>query len=357
MSRDYNNHGRDQYNFETVQGNVHIHGQPDRPRNEQVLLQAVGQEVESRLEQSLHNAILINLDKEAQPEQVNRPWDREIRIGLKPASPLPEDRTIAQVFDDAAIGGKLLILGQPGAGKTTTLLDLAKGLVDRAWQEVNHPIPVLFNLSSWRDEKQPIREWMVAELRSKYGVSGKLAQLWVGERQLLPLLDGLDEVAPERQEQCIVQINEFLQGESAPLQAVVCSRLAEYENLNRPLQLNGAVCLKALGDGQIQTYLEKVDRAGLWQFLSQHSVLLEFVRAPLLLSVTVLAYPQHSEAQWQQLQTANDPLPFLLDAYVERMLHRQFESRAYGKRKAPTAQGNKALAYLDGSTDGRTIAD
>lgn len=162
MSRDYNNYGRDQINIERA-GDVHIHGQPDRPRNEQVLLQAVGQDVESRLEQSLHNAILINLDKEAQPDQVNRPWQREIRIGLKPASPLPEDRSIAQVFDDAAIGGKLLILGQPGAGKTTTLLDLAKVLVDRARADIYHPIPVLFNLSNWRDEKQPIREWMVAE--------------------------------------------------------------------------------------------------------------------------------------------------------------------------------------------------
>lgn len=358
MSRQYNNYGRDQINIEQA-GDVHIHEQqqPDRPRNEQILLQAVGQEVESRLEQSLHNAILINLNKEAQPEQVNRPWDREIRIGLKPASPLPEDKTIAQVFDDAVIGGKLLILGQPGAGKTTTLLDLVKVLVDRAWADIYHPIPVLFNLSSWRDEKQPIREWIVAELRSKYGASRKLAQLWVNERQLLPLLDGLDEVAPERQEQCIIRINEFLQGEAAPLQAVVCSRLAEYENLNRQLQLNGAICLKALGDGQIQTYLEKVDRADLWQFLSQHSVLLEFVRAPLLLSVTVLAYPQHSEAQLQKLQMSNDPLPFLLDAYVERMLHRNlqdhtllklgWQSEAYRKRTPPDARETRHwLAWM-----------
>lgn len=95
-------------------------GNPARPKNERILLAAVKEEVTSRLGQSLHNAVLINLGKESQSQQVKRPWDAEIKIGLKPTVPLPSTTTILEVFDSQEIAGKLLILGAPGSGKTTT---------------------------------------------------------------------------------------------------------------------------------------------------------------------------------------------------------------------------------------------
>ncbi|MCC5641250.1 hypothetical protein LC593_36735 [Nostoc sp. CHAB 5844] len=56
-------------------------GNPARPKNEHLLLAAVRKEVNARLRQSLHNAVLINLGKESQPQQVKRPWEAEIKIG------------------------------------------------------------------------------------------------------------------------------------------------------------------------------------------------------------------------------------------------------------------------------------
>ncbi|MFN6560811.1 MAG: hypothetical protein RMY28_013645 [Nostoc sp. ChiSLP01] len=97
-------------------------GNPARPKNERILLAAVKEEVTARLRQSLHNAVLINLGKELQPQQVKRPWDAEIKIGLKPPEPIPHTITILEVFDSQEIAGKLLILGAPGSGKTTTQL-------------------------------------------------------------------------------------------------------------------------------------------------------------------------------------------------------------------------------------------
>jgi hypothetical protein len=337
MSRKYNNYGRDQINVDNIQGNLVVHKQ-ERPRNEQILLKAVRDEVEIRLASSLHNAVFLNLAKEAQPDQVKRPWDSEIKIGAKAVQAIPDNTTIAKIFDFPEIKGKLLILGQPGAGKTTTLLDLTEALVKKAEEDASYPIPVLFNLSSWKDEKQPIRDWMVSELKSKYGVSTKLGKEWIKERVLLPLLDGLDEVAPEQQEKCVQQINTFLAGEAAPLYTVVCSRIAEYENYETTLQLNGAIYLKELSDQQMQEYLIRVERAELWRYISQNSALLEFIRAPLLLSMAILAYPQGSTAQWQQLQTSENQLQHLLDGYVERMLYREVKSRAYRKQKVPTVE-------------------
>jgi predicted NACHT family NTPase len=141
-----------------------------RSRNEKLLLQAVKEEVVARLKQSLHNAVLINLGKEVQPEQVKRPWSSDIKIGDNKREPIPDNTSILEIFDQEEIAGKLLILGNPGAGKTTTMLDLAKALVTRSQEDCDYPIPVLFNLSTWKDDKQSIRDWLVLELKSKYGV-------------------------------------------------------------------------------------------------------------------------------------------------------------------------------------------
>jgi predicted NACHT family NTPase len=136
--------------------------------------------------------VLINLGKESQPQQVKRPWDAEIKIGLKPAVPLPDTTTILEVFDSQEVAGKLLILGAPGSGKTTTQLELAQALVSRAEEQADYPVPVLFNLSSWKDNRQYITDWLVAELKSKYGVSTKLGKELLDNQKLLPLFDGLD---------------------------------------------------------------------------------------------------------------------------------------------------------------------
>ena len=89
MNRQYGNRGRDQFNIENAH-NVIVQNRESltRSRSEWLLLQQVKQEVASRLEQSLHNKVLIILGKQTQPEQVKRLWDAEVKIGSKLAEPL-----------------------------------------------------------------------------------------------------------------------------------------------------------------------------------------------------------------------------------------------------------------------------
>jgi predicted NACHT family NTPase len=74
-------------------------------------------------------------------------------------------------------GRTLLILGEPGAGKTTTLLTLTKHLITRTQEDLSRPIPVIFNLSSWASKRQNIADWLVQELNRQYKVSKSLAKL------------------------------------------------------------------------------------------------------------------------------------------------------------------------------------
>ncbi len=176
----------------------------------------------------------------------------------RPAGPtvLPQDRQprslaagtrVQDVFEQSE--RQLLILGGPGAGKTTLLLELAQDLWRMAQADNTQPIPVLVNLSSWRNPRQPILDWLVEELNRKYGLRSDSVAAWLKDGQLLPLLDGLDEVANEHQKTCAIAINRWMMGDLAlrPCGLVVCCRREEYERVVRqPLNLYGAVYLQSL---------------------------------------------------------------------------------------------------------------
>jgi hypothetical protein len=100
------------------------------------------------------------------------------------------DFSIVQVYDHA--NGEVLILGEPGAGKSMLLLELTRDLLERARRDETYPIPVVFNLSSWAQTRQPLAAWLALELATKYQVPRALAMSWIETDQVLPLLDGLD---------------------------------------------------------------------------------------------------------------------------------------------------------------------
>ncbi|MGF2035392.1 MAG: NACHT domain-containing protein [Nostoc sp. CmiVER01] len=313
-------------------------GNTARPKNQRILLALVKEEVTSRLGQSLHNAVLINLGKESQPQQVKRPWNAEIKIGLKPAEALPDSTTILSVFDSQEVAGKLLILGAPGSGKTTTQLELAQELIQRAKEQPDYPVPVLFNLSSWKDDRQSITNWLLGELKSKYGVSTELGKEWVDNHQLLPLLDGLDELEPQHQELCVQAINQFIAGENKPIFLVVCSNIKEYGNYSTQLQLNGAIYLQTLSNNQICDYLTTIKYRELWLTISSDLDLLELAKTPLLLDIIVLASQEISVESWQDLNSTTERIQYLLDAYIRQILTRDINSRIYLKNKPANAR-------------------
>lgn len=385
-TRQYINYGRDQFNFENFSGSFFVQ-QPEaaRPGNERDLLKGVKEEVDSRLTQSLHNRELIHQTKQMQSEQVNRFWDAEVKIVSKPTETLSPQTSILEVFKRPEVAGKLLILGNPGVGKTTTMLDLASSLINKAIQDINEPIPVLLNLSSWKHPRQSMSAWLVEELNSIYGVGRNLGKQWINAKKLLPLLDGLDEVKLEHQAACVRALNHWLQSESRPRHLVVCSRREEYEKVIRGrwqdieareeetrLHLNGAILLKTLSDEQIKEYLERVDLADLWQVLQRNATvnnintstrelnLLELMRTPLFLSFLVFISLNNDEfysPTRQNMISINTQRQQLFDAYwgaaMKQTLVRPeqeeegIKSRTYGKRKPPSkAQTRRWLVYL-----------
>lgn len=323
----------------------HYYGLPEtqpaptrKDRNEKTLIDAVWTEVDDRLRQSLHNAILIRLDMAEQRSQVSRPWDSELRTAEQKAKTLTPNTPIAEVFDRRDVGGKLLVLGNPGAGKTTTMLDLAAALVQRANADPDEPIPVMVNLSSWQNPKQSFADWLLNELKLKYGVSQKLGQTWLSEKKLLPLVDGLDELPPTRQEPAVQGINTWLQSDTGAPRLLVCSRREEYELYAAKLNLNSTISLSPLTDEQLHSYLYSLDMMHLWETLQHDNDLLKLVRTPLLLSVSILANDAFDLTHWQRLSTTQERLDYLLHIYIVQQIHKSTEKNVYLPGKEPSGQ-------------------
>lgn len=300
----------------------------------EILLKLISTEVNSRLEQSLHNRVYIILDIDRNNEQVETPWEMEVKVGNKPLSRL-KNTEITTVFDQQDVSGRLLILGQPGVGKTTMLLKLAEELVERAKEDSTKAVPVLFSLPTWNSDKQSIKDWLIEQLKEKYGVRKDIGKQWVDSEEIIPLLDGLDELAAERQELCVRKINDFLQPESWTNPLVVCSRTQEYQHYETLLKLNNSLELCPLTPQQVFQYLHKTDNFHLWESFNKDADLCELAKKPFLLNVIVISAQEISIEKWQQFNSSDERLSYLFETYINKMLLREYKS------KKPTEEQKK----------------
>ncbi|EDX74163.1 caspase domain protein [Coleofasciculus chthonoplastes PCC 7420] len=312
------------------------------------LLKQVKQEVEGIIAQSLPNITPITLHKHKQPNQVQRSWDTEVKTGNYAPTPLPSGTKIIEVFEQSDIGGKLLILGQPGAGKTITLLELARELLTRAETDVDEPIPVFLNLSSWKYNNQKIADWLVDEISDRYKfLSTKTVKLWLKASKLLPLLDSLDELESKRQEKCIQAINEFLASEYQLLPLVVCSRCKEYQLHSTQLNLHGAIVLEPLNKLQVQGYLASIKQTELWDTINSNPDLVDLIRVPLMLRIMTIAWESIAIEEWQNCNSPDRYREYLFNAYIKQMLARKLKYTRYAQAKEPEPKTIKLwLIYL-----------
>lgn len=284
---------------------------PQRPAKLQILLEKVEQFwIKGVLEKSVREALLLDIQRDRLDTAVNHPWQDILNTAVTEQS----QQTIADSFFET--DRALLLLGAPGAGKTTTLITLAQALAALAQADAAQPIPVILNLASWAEKRPLLSNWIIDELTTKYQIPRQDGRHWVEANQLILLLDGLDEVARVHQAECVQAINAF-RIEHGLAGLVVCSRLEDYEGFDEQLNLNGALLLRPLTPTQIQAYLTAVGIP--WQQMSE-TVLYEMAQSPLMLRVL---------SELAQTETAimaaedNEAHSKLFDVYVNQMLARR----------------------------------
>jgi TIR domain len=331
-----------------VQGELHLpeFGPPLREqlrqsreqRNRQAMLEKVRTIwIAGVLQRSLVHEVLIILDLAERPEAVAPPLDLLVQRPDGTERRLPPGTRLIDVFDTS--DRALLILGAPGAGKTTLLLALAQELLTRAGQDADHPLPV------------------VDALHEQYDIPRTIGQAWLEADEILPLLDGLDEVRPESRAACVEAINAFRQDHGL-LPLVVCSRLADYEAVDRQLRLQGAIVVQPLTRPQIDAYLAQVGQplAAVRDALQDDPTLWELLETPLMLTIVTLAYAGASVEVLRTQGTPAERRQHLFATYVDRMFQRRGASTRYAPEQSVhwlawlawhMVQHNQSVFYLE----------
>jgi nucleoside phosphorylase/DNA polymerase III delta prime subunit len=272
----------------------------------------------------VHQRPLIALEKQATPEHVERYRDRLLARPERESQILPADKAISAVFQE--VRNFLLILGDPGAGKTVTLLELARDLIASAQNDTSQPIPVIFNLSTWvESQKKGLFGWLVEQFDLWYRIPKKASAAWLQQQRLFLLLDGLDEVKAKFRASCVAAINEFVEKYQPP-GVVVCCRLEEYVALgDMRLQLEGAVCLQPFTEAQIATYLDQAHLTNVQAVIAQDENLRELAKTPLLLDVISVAYENVTaeEVNHSATETLETRQQQLFDRYLDKMFERK----------------------------------
>lgn len=301
------------------------------------------------LAQSLDQVPIIQPVVQYVPDAVADPWEALVQPPACAGKSVPDGVTMVDLFDKS--GSALLLLGVPGSGKTIILLELAAALIERAEQDEIHPIPVVFNLSSWAEKRPSLTVWLITELRMRYDVSHKIARSWITNDQVLPLLDGLDEVHPELRSECVEAINTYRQ-EHGQVGMVVCSRVHDYQTLTPKLRLHRAVQIQPLTEEHIDAYLQRVsDKTGtvrqVWQQLQasawhdQDPIAQAMLRTPLMLNIITQAYQDLPGTTLPVAASVAEQYRHLFATYVQEMFRRRGVSKNYAPQQA-----RQCLAWL-----------
>lgn len=155
--------------------------------------------------------------------------------------------------------GRLVVIGEPGAGKTVLAMLLTLGLLDS--RAPDGPVPVLLPAASWDPVRERLDDWIVRTLALPY-YSGReeIPRTLLTHGLLLPVLDGLDEIPESARRSAIRGINQAIGGERP---VVVTCRANEYEDLIRggapTLRRAPVVEVSSVSTEDVIRYLEDVD--------------------------------------------------------------------------------------------------
>ncbi|HEU5270812.1 MAG TPA: NACHT domain-containing protein [Jatrophihabitans sp.] len=164
---------------------------------------------------------------------------------------------------------RLLVVGEPGAGKTVLVLHLLLDLLaGRTTSDM--PVPVRCNAAGWNAETS-LEPLLIGRLSAEYGVPERVAHALIDYGRILPVLDGLDEMDPPGQPpvQAALAIARLNGPPWRGRPIVVTCRSAVYEALRAAGTHDGIsgckiVALRALRSDEIaewiQTLLDRDDQ-------------------------------------------------------------------------------------------------
>ena len=186
---------------------------------------------------------------------------------------------------------KLIVLGKPGAGKTTFLkflaLQCADGLFERKL------VPVFVGLKDLSDADIPLRQYLDEQFQiCQFPETTPFTEHLLRQGKCILFLDGLDEVSKTREREIINEVVDFAYkyGEN---QFVVSCRIAAW---NYCFEQFTDIEIADFTDEQIRAFISNWFGAGskkasaCWEELERNPPIKELASIPLLLTLLCLAF-------------------------------------------------------------------
>ncbi len=141
---------------------------------------------------------------------------------------------------------RVVLLGDPGGGKTTTLGKLAAELAAAAMQNEQAPLPLFIHLGFWTDPAQPLRDFIAEQLcnydpdpdadedEDEDGDLGVYLDALLAQKRAALLLDSLNELPVEQRDRKYPLVRQFIaecSRHNNKLLAVVSCRELDYKEV------------------------------------------------------------------------------------------------------------------------------
>jgi hypothetical protein len=228
---------------------------------------------------------------------------------------------IRRAFDHAR--RRMAVVGAPGAGKTITLMILARDLASEAITDPDKPIPLLVSAASWQSdatEERSLCAWLANEVPV---LADSIVDL-IRSQKVILLVDGLDELPPRilkskesEEKQPRKDLIRALP-QSGPL--VIASRPREFEEAANELEVRTVFELQPLTDAQVSTFVAELPNVA--AVLRQDDELRVAARTPLMLSLICSALDTARRKEVGHL-TPPEARDLIIGNYIESRYERE----------------------------------